>query len=93
MTILVKNAPRGAIHGSSCRGARVRGSPKSFKPLDRFNNVPRGQTRVGFMLRAGMVSGFFEQTRGVLIYPHALRSSLTNEFGLKLRPDLNRDGH
>jgi hypothetical protein len=39
------------------------------------------------------MGGFFEQTGGVRINPHAIGGSLANEFGLERGSDFKGDGH
>jgi hypothetical protein len=69
------------------------GLSKNLKPLDRFDNVLRGWGRLGFARRSRKMDGFSEQIGGVCINPHTMRGSLAGEFGLKLQPDFNGDGH
>lgn len=69
------------------------GLSKYLKLLDRFDNVLRRRGRLGFTRRSRKMGGFFKQTGGVCINPHAMRGSLASEFGLKLKPDFNGDSH
>lgn len=66
---------------------------KNLKLLDRFDYVLRRRGRPGFTRRSRKMGGFFEQTGGVCINPDAMRGSLASEFGLKLKPDFNGNGH
>jgi hypothetical protein len=66
---------------------------KNLKPLDRFDYVLCGRGRFGFTRHSRKMGGFFEQTGGVRINPHAIGGSLANEFGLERGSDFKGDGH
>ena len=69
------------------------GLSKLQKPLDRFGNALHGRGRLGFTRRSRKMGGFFEQTGGVCINPHAMDGSLASELGLKFKPNFKGDGH